>query len=83
MYIVTSFVFFRKVSQLIKEAHCISNVNVSDCTEDFEDSASLAKWSSLDLLAEGEDSTVRTSPTANEQGEQLFFFKSSFILMMP
>lgn len=48
--------------------HCISSINVSDYTEDFEDTSSLAKWSSLDLLAEGEDTTVRTPPAANEQG---------------
>lgn len=41
---------------------------VSDYTEEFEDSPSLAKWSSLDLLAEGEDTTVQTPPEANEQG---------------
>lgn len=51
-----------------KKAHCISSVNVSDYTEDFEDSSSLAKWSSLDLLAEGEDTTVRTPSAANEKG---------------
>lgn len=50
------------------ETHCISSVNVSDYTEDFEDNSSLAKWSSLDLLAEGDDTTVRTPPTPNEQG---------------
>lgn len=72
-YIVTSSVFLtRDISRLIRQTHCTSNVNVSDCTEDFEDSPSLAKWSSLDLLAEGEDTTVRTPPAANAQGEQIF-----------
>lgn len=51
-----------------RETHCISSVNVSDYTEDFEDSSSLAKWSSLDLLAEEEDTTARTPSAANEQG---------------
>lgn len=54
--------------RLIGGTHCISSVNVSDYTEDFEDSSSLAKWSSLDLLAEGEDMTVQTPPAASEQG---------------
>lgn len=57
-------------SRLFGETHCISSVNVSDYTEDFEDSPSLAKWSSLDLLAEEEDTTVRTPPAANEQGTE-------------
>jgi len=51
-----------------KKTHCISSINISDYTEDFEDSSSLAKWSSLDLLAEGEDATVRTPSASNEQG---------------
>lgn len=66
--ICTSFTESCFESRLIGETHCISSVNVSDYTEDFEDSSSLAKWSSLDLLAEGEDMTVRTPPAANEQG---------------
>lgn len=66
-YITASLV--SKHTHLIwNKTHCISSVNVSDYTEDFEDSSSLAKWSSLDLLAEGEDTTVRTPSAANEQG---------------
>jgi len=69
-FIIDSYIIASSVSkQLIGvKAHCISSVNVSDYTEDFEDSSSLAKWSSLDLLAEGEDTTVRTPPAANQQG---------------
>lgn len=61
-------VLFRIIQLIGEKAHCISSVNVSDYTEDFEDSSSLAKWSSLDLLAEGEDTTVQTPSAANAQG---------------
>lgn len=47
---------------MLKKARCISNVKISDYTENFEDNTSLSKWSSLDLLAEEEDNTF-TSPT--------------------
>jgi hypothetical protein len=67
-YIILLRVSCFKIYTIGEKAHCISSVNVSDYTEDFEDSSSLAKWSSLDLLAEGEDTTVRTPSAANEQG---------------
>lgn len=38
--------------------------------EEFEDNSALAKWSSLDLLAEEEDATSPTAPTPqNKQGD--------------
>lgn len=66
-YVIASPVL-KRIQLIGEKAHCISSVNVSDYTEDFEDSSSLAKWSSLDLLAEGEDTTVRTPSATNEQG---------------
>lgn len=42
-------------------------INVSDWTEDFGDSP-LAKWSSLDLLAEEDDTVSPTAVSSNKQG---------------
>lgn len=53
-----------------KKARCISNVKISDCTESFGDNTSLAKWSSLDLLAEEEDNTFTSPTTADKEGKQ-------------
>lgn len=54
---------------MLKRAQCISNVKLSDYTENFGDNSSLAKWSSLDLLAEEEDNTFTSQSTANKEGK--------------
>lgn len=54
---------------MLQKARCISNVEISDYTEDFGDNTSLAKWSSLDLLAEEEDNTFTSSASANKEGK--------------
>ncbi|XP_011135818.1 protein retinal degeneration B isoform X4 [Harpegnathos saltator] len=61
-----------RMESIVRESESGSDDEFFDCQEDFEDSPSLAKWSSLDLLAEGEDTTVRTPPAANEQADTIF-----------
>ncbi|XP_032681683.1 protein retinal degeneration B isoform X3 [Odontomachus brunneus] len=71
-----------RMESIVRESESGSDDEFFDCQagfiipvirkEDFEDSPSLAKWSSLDLLAEGEDATVRTPPAANEQEDTIF-----------
>ncbi|XP_014485228.1 PREDICTED: protein retinal degeneration B isoform X1 [Dinoponera quadriceps] len=71
-----------RMESIVRESESGSDDEFFDCQagfiipvirkEDFEDSPSLAKWSSLDLLAEGEDTAVRTPPAANEQEDTIF-----------
>ncbi|XP_039307344.1 protein retinal degeneration B isoform X3 [Solenopsis invicta] len=71
-----------RMESIVRESESGSDDEFFDCQagfiipvirkEDFEDSSSLAKWSSLDLLAEGEDTTVRTPSAANEQEDTIF-----------
>ncbi|XP_029679221.1 protein retinal degeneration B isoform X2 [Formica exsecta] len=61
-----------RMESIVRESESGSDDEFFDCQEDFEDSSSLAKWSSLDLLAEGDDTTVRTSPAASEQEDTIF-----------
>ncbi|RLU17848.1 hypothetical protein DMN91_010086 [Ooceraea biroi] len=61
-----------RMESIVRESESGSDDEFFDCQENFEDNSSLAKWSSLDLLAEGEDTTVRTSPAANEQEDTIF-----------
>ena len=51
-------------------------VKISHHTENFEldDNSSLAKWSSLDLLAEEEDAKSPTGPSPSKQGERCILF---------
>lgn len=51
---------------------CKEKVEISDHTENFEleDNSSLAKWSSLDLLAEEEEATSPTAPEP-KQGKSI------------
>ena len=57
---------------LLKRKIYIDKVEFLDYTENFEldDNSSLAKWSSLDLLAEEEDAVSPTGPTSPKQGNQ-------------
>ncbi|XP_012231452.1 protein retinal degeneration B isoform X2 [Linepithema humile] len=61
-----------RMESIVRESESGSDDEFFDCQEDFEDSSSLAKWSSLDLLAEGEDMTVQTPSAANEQEDTIF-----------
>ncbi|XP_028050216.2 protein retinal degeneration B isoform X9 [Monomorium pharaonis] len=71
-----------RMESIVRESESGSDDEFFDCQagfiipvirkEDFEDSSSLAKWSSLDLLAEGEDTTVRTPSASNEQEDTIF-----------
>ncbi|XP_011708156.1 PREDICTED: protein retinal degeneration B isoform X2 [Wasmannia auropunctata] len=61
-----------RLESIVRESESGSDDEFFDCQEDFEDSSSLAKWSSLDLLAEGEDATVRTPSATNEQEDTIF-----------
>ncbi|XP_018341092.1 PREDICTED: protein retinal degeneration B isoform X1 [Trachymyrmex septentrionalis] len=61
-----------RLESIVRESESGSDDEFFDCQEDFEDSSSLAKWSSLDLLAEGEDTSVRTPSVANEQEDTIF-----------
>ncbi|XP_020294135.1 protein retinal degeneration B isoform X3 [Pseudomyrmex gracilis] len=61
-----------RMESIVRESESGSDDEFFDCQEEFEDSPSLAKWSSLDLLAEGEDTTVQTPPGANEQDDTIF-----------
>ncbi|KYN14107.1 Protein retinal degeneration B [Trachymyrmex cornetzi] len=61
-----------RLESIVRESESGSDDEFFDCQEDFEDSSSLAKWSSLDLLAEGEDTSVRTPSAANEQEDTIF-----------
>lgn len=43
-----------------------NRVDLSCRAEDFEDNSTLAKWSSLDLLAEEDDAVSPTAPSAQD-----------------
>ncbi|XP_029155985.1 protein retinal degeneration B isoform X2 [Nylanderia fulva] len=61
-----------RMESIVRESESGSDDEFFDCQEDFEDNSSLAKWSSLDLLAEGDDTTTRTPSAANEQEDTIF-----------
>ncbi|XP_034941683.1 protein retinal degeneration B isoform X2 [Chelonus insularis] len=60
-----------RMESIVRESESGSEDEFFDCQEDFGDNTSLAKWSSLDLLTEKEDSI---SPTAamDEKKDSIF-----------
>ncbi|XP_044586561.1 protein retinal degeneration B isoform X3 [Cotesia glomerata] len=57
-----------RMESIVRESESGSEDEFFDCQEDFGDNTSLAKWSSLDLLTDKEDSLSPTVPTASVAG---------------
>ncbi|XP_034182349.2 retinal degeneration B isoform X1 [Osmia lignaria lignaria] len=61
-----------RMESIVRESESGSEDEFFDCQEDFGDNTSLAKWSSLDLLAEEEDNTFTSSSSANKEDDTIF-----------
>ncbi|KZC13276.1 Protein retinal degeneration B [Dufourea novaeangliae] len=61
-----------RMESIVRESESGSEEEFFDCQEDFGDNSSLAKWSSLDLLAEEEDSTVVSPTSADKEDDTIF-----------
>ncbi|XP_048507516.1 protein retinal degeneration B isoform X3 [Athalia rosae] len=61
-----------RMESIVRESESGSEDEYFDCQEDFGDSTSLAKWSSLDLLAEEDDTVSPTAITSNKQEDTIF-----------
>ncbi|XP_076232304.1 retinal degeneration B isoform X1 [Calliopsis andreniformis] len=64
-----------RMESIVRESESGSEEEFFDCQENFGDNSSLAKWSSLDLLAEEEDNTF-TSPTLTNREDDTIFSHS-------
>ncbi|XP_078045661.1 retinal degeneration B isoform X1 [Augochlora pura] len=61
-----------RMESIVRESESGSEEEFFDCLEDFGDNSSLAKWSSLDLLAEEEDNTFASTTTADKEDDTIF-----------
>ncbi|XP_076382325.1 retinal degeneration B isoform X2 [Megalopta genalis] len=61
-----------RMESIVRESESGSEEEFFDCQEDFGDNSSLAKWSSLDLLAEEEDNTFASPTTADKEDDTIF-----------
>ncbi|XP_043676418.1 protein retinal degeneration B isoform X1 [Vespula pensylvanica] len=62
-----------RMESIVRESETSSEEEFFDCQEHFEDNSSLAKWSSLDLLAEEDDGASPVVPTNNvEEADTIF-----------
>ncbi|KAL7294405.1 hypothetical protein TKK_0012407 [Trichogramma kaykai] len=63
-----------RMESIVRESESGSEDEFFDCQENFEleDNSSLAKWSSLDLLAEEEDLTSPTALDTEKQDDTIF-----------
>ncbi|XP_012272496.1 protein retinal degeneration B isoform X2 [Orussus abietinus] len=65
-----------RMESIVRESESGSEDEFFDCQEDFGDGTVLAKWSSLDLLAEEEDATSPATTVAHKQAEDTIFSHS-------
>ncbi|XP_015115012.1 protein retinal degeneration B isoform X2 [Diachasma alloeum] len=62
-----------RMESIVRESESGSEDEFFDCQEDFGDNTSLAKWSSMDLLAEkDQDSTSPTAPPSDKYEDSIF-----------
>ncbi|CAK9810045.1 Protein retinal degeneration B [Anthophora plagiata] len=61
-----------RMESIVRESESSSEDEFFDCQENFGDNSSLAKWSSLDLLAEEEDNTFTSPTTTNKEDDTIF-----------
>ncbi|XP_054007489.1 protein retinal degeneration B isoform X1 [Hylaeus anthracinus] len=61
-----------RMESIVRESESGSEDEFFDCQEGFGDNSSLAKWSSLDLLAEEEDNTFTSPTTAGKEDDTIF-----------
>ncbi|XP_046827595.1 protein retinal degeneration B isoform X1 [Vespa crabro] len=65
-----------RMESIVRESETSSEEEFFDCQEHFEDNSSLAKWSSLDLLAEEDDGASPVAPTNNVEETDTIFSPS-------